>query len=161
MSFKHPGREITPLPDRFWAKVNKTATCWLWTGGLGGKRALGYGRFPVNNKLSGKYRVYLAHRLSWELLRGPIPADKQIDHLCRVRHCVNPDHLELVSIKENVLRGIGPTAINKRKTHCKHGHLYTPENTKISKKGRSCRECSRIFDREHRRLRKSSDPASH
>lgn len=116
--------------DRFWAKVRKTSTCWIWTSTISKS---GYGRFGINSK------TVAAHRFSWESLNGPVPEGLVLDHLCRVRHCVNPEHLEPVTNGENILRGIGPAAINKRKTHCKRGHVLTP------RKGypgtRECRPC--------------------
>lgn len=120
--------------QRFWSKVNKTDTCWIWTAY---QDKNGYGRFR-----SGKIKVG-AHRFSYELIKGPIPAGLTIDHLCRNPPCVNPAHLEAVTMKENVLRGIGPTAINARKTHCKHGHKFTPENTYTLKNGKCCLVCNR------------------
>src|SRR6266849_5089721 len=101
--------------ERFWAKVHKTDTCWEWTGALW----RGYGYF----------RTWIAHRVAYELLVGPIPPEKQVDHLCRNRGCVNPEHMELVTSYENILRGEGPTAANKRKLVCSNGHPFTPENT--------------------------------
>lgn len=77
----------------------------------------------------------------YEAFVGPIPDGLQIDHLCRVRHCVNPAHLEPVTIAENVRRGAAA------QTHCKYGHEYTPENTVIHHGGRECRTCNRIRSR--------------
>jgi hypothetical protein len=92
-----------------------------------------------------------AHRLFYEQLVGPIPDGLQLDHLCRVRHCVNPDHLEPVTQTANVLRGIGPTAVNAGKTHCVHGHPFTPDNTYINKQGnRHCRACAIRRAAEHK-----------
>ena len=120
--------------DRFWERVDRPDSgCWNWTGY---RSELGYGRFyPV-----GKKRVP-AHRFAYELLVGPIPEGLVLDHLCRNASCVNPAHLEPVSQRENVLRGLAPTAINAIKTQCIHGHEYTPENTMRQKHGRECRTC--------------------
>jgi len=122
-----------------WNKVEKTQTCWFWRGGTNGK---GYGLIRTN----GRRRV--VHRVAWESLRGPIPTGLELDHLCRVRLCVNPEHLEVVTGTTNILRGISPTAINARKTQCIHGHNFNAENTYIDPRGkRACKECQRI--RQH------------
>lgn len=120
---------------RFWDRVNKTKTCWLWTGGL---KSGGYGSFYSDG------RSHAAHRFAYELEVGPIPEGLTLDHLCRVRTCVNPLHLEPVTRKVNTLRGIGPTALHKRKTRCPEGHEYDETNTRIRPNGgRDCRECHR------------------
>lgn len=109
-----------------WQKVTITETCWLWTGG---RDRLSYGRQP-----SGRTSV-TAHRLVYELLIGPVPDGLELDHLCRIRHCVRPDHLEPVTHAENMRRA--------RWTHCKHGHELTDENVYLNPRGgRSCRQCA-------------------
>jgi hypothetical protein len=98
------------------------------------------------------------HRLTYEALVGEIPEGLVIDHLCRVRECVNPDHLEVVPSRVNTLRGDGPTARNARKTHCVRGHEFTPENTRPRPEGgRRCRECRRL---ERQRQRRTAEVAS-
>ena len=82
---------------RFWTKVDKTETCWLWTPPLDDS---GYGKFSVSGKKVG------AHRWAYEEINGAIPDGLQIDHLCRVRNCVRPDHLEAVTHLENVRRSV-------------------------------------------------------
>lgn len=118
--------------SRFEARVQKTDTCWLWTGG---RDSSGYGSFKADG------RTYGAHR--WAYLRwvGAIDADLELDHLCRTRRCVNPAHLEPVTRKENVLRSQNPTAINARKTHCVNGHEFTPTNTYRWRASRMCIAC--------------------
>lgn len=132
----------------FWERVNKTDTCWLWTGP---QQGLGYGQASLNRKPT------LVHRMSWKLINGPIPEGLVLDHLCRVRHCVNPEHMEPVTMRENILRGVGRGAINAKKTHCKRGHPlrgYNVVYTIIKKRriGRHCRECKRKYDREYKRI---------
>lgn len=124
--------------ERFWAKVgyhSRADVCWEW---LRYRTPAGYGQFGVDGKL------VLAHRYSYELLIGPIPNGLTLDHLCRNRGCVNPFHLEAVTLKVNCLRGISPSANNARKSLCPQGHPYSEENTYLSKNGRQCRIC-----REH------------
>ncbi|WP_229662619.1 HNH endonuclease signature motif containing protein [Nocardioides phosphati] len=109
--------------------------CWLWQAKTGWQ---GYGLF-----WSGEQRTTVAHRWAWEQRNGPIPDGLQLDHLCRVRHCVNPDHLEPVTPRENVMRGDTPAARNAAKTHCaRAGHPLSGPNLYISPKGaRECRTC--------------------
>ena len=127
---------------RFWGKVDKTQDCWIWTAGT----RRGYGHFWSSGK------DISAHRFSYELLVGKIPDGLQLDHLCRNRVCVNPDHLEPVTLQENLRRGNGnkkatKAAAQKRRmqTECKRNHPYNEENTyKRPDGGRDCRECMRL-----------------
>lgn len=130
------------LEERFWPKVLKTETCWLWQGAV---NAQGYGKIG----LSGMRETRAAHRVAYELCIGPIPEGLHIDHLCRVRNCVRPDHLEAVTILENNLRSSRCGV-----THCPHGHEYTPENTILCKGSKVCRECKRQRSREAANLKR-------
>jgi len=130
---------------RFWANVNRDGhvpeyrpdlgVCWLWTG----YTSMGYGQMSLNMKR------WPAHRLSWELVNGPIPKGLTIDHLCRVTRCVRPDHLEVVTLAENSRR-------NGRMPWCRRGHDMTPENTIIVKLGRTCRTCHNDASRRRDRV---------
>lgn len=121
------------LEDRFWKRVDKTGVCWLWIGG----KANGYGVFSA-----GGHKNTYAHRVAYELTWGRIPDGLTIDHLCRNPACVNPTHLQAVSMGENVLRGTSPWAENARKTDCPQGHPYDEANTYVNYKGsRVCRKC--------------------
>jgi hypothetical protein len=127
------------VQERFWEKVDMTGRCWEWTGVLHEK---GYGIFY----LEGRSR--LAHRISFEFKSGKIEHGLTLDHLCRNRKCVNPDHLEPVTNKENVLRGEGRTAVNAKKAHCIKGHLFDLANTRItSSRRRCCITCKKELDR--------------
>lgn len=131
------------LPEHIWIKISVEGDgCWKWhgyrnVGGYGVIRAGGFNQ--------------VAHRLIYKRLVGPIGRGLVLDHLCRVRRCVNPLHLEPVSQRENVLRGKAQQAINARKTHCLNGHPFSEENTHLTKRNqRQCKICKR------NRLRKSS-----
>ena len=121
---------------RFWGKVEKTSTCWLWTAG---KYNTGYGQFWIHG------RDHPAHRLAYIWEKGDIPLGLQLDHLCRVRHCVNPAHLEAVTQKENILRGEGFAAKGARQTHCLRGHPFSGANLYTTPAGgRRCLACKSI-----------------
>lgn len=127
--------------ERFWSFVDKTTDCWLWTGS---RTAEGYATFCITTDTNQRHRV-VVHRLAYELLIGKIPTGLVLDHLCRNPRCVNPAHLEPVTMRENVLRGVGPSAQNARKTDCPAGHPYDKDNTAVNAKTgkRSCRTCHR------------------
>jgi hypothetical protein len=140
-----------PIAERFWEKVDKTGECWLWTAAI---NTNGYGMFYVG----GRPQQRRAHAVAWQLENGPVPEGLELDHLCHTRDescpggwtcphraCVNPAHLEPVTVRVNRLRGRSMAAAHARKTHCPQGHEYTPENTFISKTkySRKCRACNR------------------
>lgn len=126
----------TYLRQRLESKVIRITEsgCWVFTDAL---NHAGYGWFRIN----GKSRY--AHRIAYEEFVGPIPEGLQLDHLCKVRCCINPNHLEPVTCKENLRRSTIYDK-NRNKTHCKYGHEFTPENTYIKQNGcRLCKTCSR------------------
>lgn len=125
-----------PYEEWFWTKVEKTGSCWLWRGQLD---AYGYGM--VRDPRWGKTGTRKAHRLSYAMCIGEIPQGLDLDHLCRVRHCVNPAHLEPVTRRTNLLRGQTIPAANAAKTHCPKGHPYMGHNLIQKASGRLCREC--------------------
>lgn len=146
-----------PLEERFWSKVEKTDGCWNW---MANKDRNGYGRFWPTGR-----QTAMAHRVSYELMVGPIPAGLQIDHLCRNTSCVRPDHLEPVTRTENMRRGVTAfSAVNARKTHCPAGHPLSGENLREgrpsrSSKERTCRECHNEKSRQRRAAKKLSGVA--
>lgn len=128
------GPKPVPPEVRFWRFVDKTDGCWLWVGTDNGK----YGTLGLS--IDGTRTSLYAHRLSYEMHVGPIPEGLTIDHLCRVPLCVNPDHLEAVTQRENSLRGTGVSAVNARKTHCPKGH---PLDGLRTSGRRYCKTCAR------------------
>lgn len=127
--------KVTPLEVRFFAKVEKTDSCWNWTACTNDN---GYGLIWVYEAQTKLY----AHRVSYEIHVGPIPEGLHIDHLCRNRGCVNPDHLEPVTGAENNRR------VAVLRTHCPQGHPYDGDNVCIYRGHRRCRACDR---ERHRR----------
>jgi len=121
------------LPKTFWSYVDKTKDCWIWNGA---KTTDGYGQIKSGDK------IQYVHRLSYQFHKGEIPKGLQIDHLCRVRNCINPEHLQVVTLRENVLRGNSIPAINARKKQCIKGHLLIGLNlVKSVLPVRKCRIC--------------------
>ena len=125
-------QRIMPIPE---------SGCWAW---MGGRMKNGYGVFSLQLR-----KTILAHRFAYEALRGPIPHGLQLDHLCRVRCCVNPDHLECVTRRENILRGVSPAAHNARQTHCALGHPLSNDNLIRDDGHRRCLTCRMAY--EHKR----------
>ena len=121
-------------------EVDHNKGCWLWTGR---KHRASNGHYgEAWNPEKSKW--VSAHRYLYEAAKGPIPPGLTIDHLCRTTLCINPEHLEAVTLRMNVLRGVGPTAVNAKKRECPMGHVYNSENTRIGRKGyRECRPCER------------------
>lgn len=150
--------------ERFWSQVNKNGPipesrpdlgpCWLWTGTVDRQ---GYGFFFVWNKPLKKLFHVRAHNFAWDQVKEPIQRPLIPDHLCRVTSCVNPDHLEPVTVRENVVvRGTGITALNAVKTHCPRGHEYTPDNTRTWRGKRNCRACAVDFLRRRWKYRREN-----
>ena len=128
---KPPGRKPRDPSERFFAHVVRGPSCWTWDG----SKRNGYGLFNIGSNCDGSRRVVSAHRFAYQLRKGPIPDGLTLDHLCRNRSCVNPDHHEPVTAAENVARSA------RVRTHCKHGHEFTPENTRMYRGARVCRTC--------------------
>ncbi len=121
--------------------------CLVWPGGL----ASGYGNVGYQGKYGG------VHRILYEARFGPVPEGFELDHLCRNRACSNLDHLEVVTRRENVLRGIRPAAFCAKQTHCKRGHPFDEANTYFYKSDgrRGCRICKRASNRLYKIRKKS------
>lgn len=132
MRASRPG---TPIKERIERLIERRPDgCWWW---IGARAAWGYGIMSVNR------HVLRAHRAVYEAYVGPIPDGLTLDHLCRTPRCVNPAHLEPVTMRENVLRGATIPAANARRTHCSHGHPYNEQNTRYRGNRRECRVCDR------------------
>lgn len=123
------------MRESFYNKFIKLSDgCWKWTAKI--HKITKYGNMRFNEK------HYLAHRVSYMIHKGDIPNNLVIDHICNNRYCVNPNHLQAITLRENILRGTGIAAINKRKTHCKNGHNLSGNNLYICPRGkRECRTC--------------------
>lgn len=145
-----------PLKDRLFARVEVTDGCWYWKGPTSGG---GYGKISVNRE--GR----VVHRVCYELLVGPIPENLVLDHICRVKHCVNPSHLRAVDSRTNsVENSVSPMAVNAAKTHCVNGHELSGDNVKHESgvyKGwaytrRHCLACRRLADRKRRARKRTA-----
>jgi hypothetical protein len=148
------GKATDPVA-RFWRKVDRNGPvtveslgrCWQWLGGS----STGYGKHSPEPGV-----IEYAHRFAYRLLVGPIPEGLQLDHLCRNQMCVRPEHLEPVTQRTNMLRGVGPAAINAAKTHCPKGHPLSGENVyahvvrATGTPGRRCKACNTEAAREYR-----------
>lgn len=145
----HQGFHTIDVVERIRAAIEVNSQgCWLW------QRALnhnGYGQIQYQGKKQA------AHRVAYEVFVGPIPAGLQIDHLCRVRPCVNPEHLEAVSPRENTLRTFSPVARNAVKTHCPAGHPLNGKNLYLApSRRRVCRTCAREASRRYTARKKAA-----
>lgn len=138
------------IAERFWEKVDfvdgpvpayapELGPCWLW---IGSQNGWGYGQFRVEST-----RLIQAHAWAWIEANGPVPDGLELDHLCRVRNCVRPAHLEPVTHRINSLRGQSIAATNAAKTHCPQGHVYDEANTVVRRGSRECRICVRACHR--------------
>lgn len=135
--------------SRFMSKVDKVSSgCWIWARGF--KNNDGYGVFAPHKTMRS------AHRVSWVMHRGPIPDNLEVNHLCEVKACVNPDHLELTTHSKNMRYGNNHLARQARQTHCHRGHEFTPENTRLYRGSRFCRTCGNQFSREYTQRKKAN-----
>lgn len=147
------------MNDHFWSKVRKVdGACWVWTGS---RNPNGYGRFLVSTRPT---RYKMAHRLAYEASVGPIPSGLTIDHLCFNKLCVNPAHLEPVTLEENLRRamdaGRGIAAVQRAKVNCSAGHPLSGDNLHIDVYGfRRCKACGAARQRErYRRMALAGKP---
>lgn len=142
-----PVKKVWPLADRLWPRIDKNGAggCWIWTGAI---NAQGYGAIGVDGK------VKRVHRVVYMLLVGDIPDGLHLDHLCRRRHCCNPDHLEPVTNRQNWERGFSPGAVTIRDDRCARGHVYS-ENARLRPNGaRTCRLCEDITNSARKAAKK-------
>lgn len=128
-----------PPEERFFAMVDANGVCWEWTGH---RSRLGYGQFKPE-----RGRCVSAHRYAWEMLIGPVPEGLELDHLCRNRGCVNPDHMEATTHSMNMRRSTHPIVLKRYQTHCKRGHELSGANVGHVKGGtqRYCRQCRKGY----------------
>lgn len=143
-------KPTTPAIDRVLDRIVLSGTgCWLYTGLI---NQSGYGLVGVGPRGAGMQR---AHRATYEHFVGAVPDGLDLDHLCRVRRCCNPFHLEPVTRAVNIQRGLRKT----EQTHCVQGHEFTPENTKQTAKQRICLACSRARSRDYMRRKRQEAAA--
>lgn len=133
------------IKEKLFSYIEKTDTCWIWNGPIG---TGGYGMFSTAHHRGYSIR---AHRAAYQILVGDIPEGLVIDHLCRVRHCVNPEHLQAVTFNENAKRR------SIAYTHCKHGHEYDENNTHVYNGKKYCRMCHKIREKKRRLEKKNSN----
>lgn len=137
------GVSVGAVAERLRAKTvpDEDTGCWLWTGHV---KKNGYGSMAIKDR--GAWKTKVAHRLWFEVAVGPIPAGLDLDHLCRNRRCVNPDHLEPVTRSENLKRSPSMARQNN-KAHCPLGHAYSGTN---SRGQRICHPCQAETQRRYR-----------
>lgn len=143
---------IVRIADKYIPEPN--SGCWLWIGAI---LPNGYGT------IQHEKRTQYAHRVSYMLFKGEIPAGHDLDHLCRNRCCINPDHLEPVTRSVNLRRGIGPKMLGDRnalKKHCPRGHAYEGGNLRIYNGKRQCRACVLIHKAAYRKRRAANGAAA-
>ena len=137
-------RTIDDVKTRILRLSDIIGECWVWKGNI---NDTGYGKINIRRK------PYLAHRISYEVFIGEIHEGLQINHTCQNRACINPDHLEVITIKERNRRGNGIAAQHLRQTHCKRGHPLSGDNLLIHKSGsRECRACILLDERKIQRI---------
>jgi hypothetical protein len=130
--------------SNFWSKVTESGDCLEWNG-------------VIDRHGYGRYNKQLAHRFAYQYITEDLDNNLQIDHLCRNRRCVNPEHMEQVTSKENTLRGTGITANFAKTTHCPQGHIYDEANTYYTPSGsRTCRACNRYSVKRYKERIKQS-----
>lgn len=125
------------IKERLISLINKNLDCWEWSGSISNQ---GYGRLTVGSRTDKTRRTRSAHRVSYETFVGKIPKGLVIDHLCKNRKCINPSHLEPVTIQENIKRG-DSGKFESSKTHCPKGHEYSEDNIYKYGNSRNCKIC--------------------
>lgn len=148
LSYPGSADHASRLVERFWAKVDLSGDCWLWTGAVNSR---GYGQFAVDG------RSRSAHRLAYEALVEAIPRPLTVDHLCRVKRCVNPAHMEIVTAAENKRRADEANGQGASATSCVRGHALTEDN--VLRNGRGWRYC-RTCHNEARRAKRAARAAA-
>ncbi len=153
---KYGSYDLPTVMDRVMESVaiDPDTGCWVWTKSL---ERNGYARMSVGHKVDGVHRITYKERHGYDA----IPDGYEIDHLCRNRACCNPDHLEAVEHRENIMRSpIAVARINADKTECWRGHPLSGPNLHTNARGhRSCRACSRIKTAQHRARQKEKSLA--
>lgn len=148
--FDYPPEVQENIKERFWRFVlgEPNSGCWFWMGQAPG----GYGRLDVGSRRRGLRRVLQAHRVSYEIHKGPIPPGHDLDHtVCRIKLCVNPTHLVPRTHAEHIKQPDSAMSLERARTHCPHGHPYAGDNLRMSKGKRFCRTCDRRASVEQRK----------